>query len=112
MFRTLVATAVLAGLTLALAAPADAAKKPKKTYTYYRSQEPNYVRVRQSRRLVVQPRSYLSAGTETKQYDEHYADYAFPPGGSFDYSNRNSAQGSFTRRPLADPWDIPGWPKF
>ncbi len=31
---------------------------------------------------------------------------------SFDYQNRNSFQGSFTRMPLADPWDIPGWPKY
>jgi hypothetical protein len=113
VFRTFVATAILTGLTLALTLPAEAAKKPRKSYTYSSSShDPRYVRVRQSKRLVVRPRSYLSAGTETKQYDEHYADYAFPPGSSFDYSNRNGAQGSFTRRPLADPWDIPGWPKF
>jgi hypothetical protein len=112
-FRTFVATAIMAGCMVALGSPVEAAKKPKKSYTYYSSaQDPPYVRTRSSNRLVVRPRSYLSAGTETKQYEEHYADYAFPPSGSFDYSNRNGAQGTFTRRPLADPWDIPGWPKF
>ena len=111
--RTIVATATLVGLTLALAMPAEAAKKQKKSYIYYGAQDPYYSsRARQSRRLTVRPRSYLSAGTETKQYDEHYTDYAFPPGSSWSYQNRNGAQGSFNRTPLADPWDIPGWPKF
>lgn len=110
--RTIIATATMASLALALAVPAEAAKRQKKSYTYYRAQDSGYVRVRQGNRYIVRPRSYLSAGTETKQYDEHYADYAFPPGSGYDYSNRNGAQGSFNRQPLAEPWDIPGWPKF
>jgi hypothetical protein len=111
--RTIVATATLVGVALALAMPAEAATKRKKSYVYYRQSDPAYYAPPGSRRrLTVQPRSYLSAGTETKQYEEHYADYAFPPGGSWNYQNRNSAQGSFTRMPLNDAWDIPGQPKF
>ncbi|MGZ3409408.1 MAG: hypothetical protein ACXWJW_02870 [Xanthobacteraceae bacterium] len=113
IIRLVVSTATLVGLALTLAAPAEAAKKQKKSYIYYSAEDRAYFqRVRQSNRLVVRPRSYLSAGTATKQYDEHYADYAFPPGSSFDYSQRNTAQGSFNRQPLPEPYDIPGWTKF
>jgi hypothetical protein len=119
LIKALVSTAMLVSLGAAFALPADAATKSKKdkksTTVYYRQGDPAYYAApgsRQGRRLVVQPRSYLSAGPATKQHQEHYADYAFPPGGSWDYSNRNSAQGSFTRQPLADPWDIPGWSKY
>ena len=111
--RFVVSTATLVGIALTLTAPAEAAKKQKKSYIYYSAEDRAYFeRARRSNRLVVRPRSYLSAGTETKQYDEHYADYAFPPGSSFDYSHRNTAQGSFNRQPLPGPYDIPGWPKF
>lgn len=110
-FGKIAAVTSLIGLALALSAPARAAEKPKKSYIYYSQADQAYFE-RKRNRLTVQPRSYLSAGTETKQYDEHYADYAFPPGGSWDYQNRNSAQGSFNRMPMSDPWDIPGWPKF
>lgn len=121
LIKALFSTAVLVSLSAALALPAQAATKKnvaankKSTAIYYRQSDPAYYgnpNSRQGRRLVVQPRSYLSAGPATKQHQEHYADYAFPPGGSWDYQNRTSAQGSFTRQPLADPWDIPGWPKY
>jgi len=119
--KALVSTALLLSLSAALAVPAEAApknankSKKQSTVIYYRQSDPGYYAPpgsRQGRRYLVQPRSYLSAGTETKQLEETYADYAYPPGGSWDYQNRNSAQGSFTRQPLADPWDIPGWPKY
>ncbi len=116
LMRAMVAGVALAGLMVAGTLPAAAQQTPKnqkKSYIYYRAEDRAYFeRARVARRLTVQPRSYLSAGTETKRLEEHYADYAYPPGGSWDYSNRNSAQGSFNRQPLNDPWDIPGWPKF
>ena len=111
-FRKIAAIAGLVGVAFALSAPAKAAQKPKKSYIYYSQEDRAAFERKRGGRLTVQPRSYLSAGTQTKQHDEHYADYAFPPGGSWDYQNRNSAQGSFNRQPLADPWDIPGWSKF
>jgi hypothetical protein len=120
--KAIVSTAMLASLSMAIAIPVDAATKKRTKVEqqqsrtiYYRQSDPGYYAPpgsRQARRYLVQPRSYLSAGTQTKQHEEHYADYAFPPGQSWDYQNRNSAQGSFTRMPLADPWDIPGWPKY
>jgi hypothetical protein len=121
LIKALVSTAMLVGLSAAFALPADAATKKnaaankKSTTVYYRQSDPAYYAPpgsRRGRRLVVQPRSWLSAGPATKQHQEHDADYAFPPSGSWDYQNRNGAQGSFTRQPLADPWDIPGWSKF
>ena len=116
MFRAIVAASLVAGLTLTVAGAAKAqtqgAKSQKKSYIYYRAEDRAYFERTRSSRLTVQPRSYLSAGTETKQYEQHYTDYAFPPGGSWDYQNRNSAQGSFTRQPLNDPWDVPGARKF
>jgi hypothetical protein len=121
LIKALFSTAMLVSLSAALAQPAQAATKKnaatnkKSTAIYYRQSDPAYYAPpgsRQSRRLVVQPRSYLSAGPATKQHEEHYADYAFPLSQSWDYLNRNGAQGSFTRMPLADPWDIPGWPKY
>lgn len=124
IIKAIVSTVALVGLTVAFAVPSEAATKKstkakqeqqRSTTIYYRQADPGYYAPpgsRAARRYLVQPRSYLSAGTETKQHAEHYADYAFPPGGSWDYQNRNSFQGSFNRMPLADPWDIPGWPKY
>ena len=119
--KALVSTAMLVSLTVVFAVPVEAATKKsnkqekRSTTIYYRQSDPGYYAPpgsRAARRLLVQPRSYLSAGTATKQHEEHYADYAFPLTQSFDYMYRNSFQGSFTRMPLADPWDIPGWPKY
>jgi predicted AAA+ superfamily ATPase len=119
--KAIVSTAMLLSLSVALAIPVDAATKSKtkaekkSTAIYYRQSDPAYYAPpgsRQAQRLLVQRRSYLSAGTETKQHAEHYADYAYPLSQSFDYMYRNTFQGSFTRMPLADPWDIPGWPKY
>ncbi len=117
-FRKRAAIVVLTGLVVALALPAEAAKKRKPSYIYYGSEDRYYgprgriVQGRASTRLTVRPRGYLDPGTETKQYDQHYTDYAFPPGGSWSYQNRNDYNKTFNRSPLPDPWDIPGWPKF
>ncbi|HVG50664.1 MAG TPA: hypothetical protein VM867_03420 [Xanthobacteraceae bacterium] len=114
IIRAAVAAITLTGLALALAAPAlaQSQKNQKKSYIYYRAEDRAYFERTRGNRLTVRPRSYLSAGTETKQHEQHYTDYAFPPGGSWDYQHRNSFQGSFTRMPLNDPWDVPGSRKF
>jgi hypothetical protein len=116
--RKWTAVVVLTGIAAALALPAEAAKKRKPSHIYYGSEDRYYGpngrpgRSVTPTRLTVRPRSYLDPGTETKQYDQHYTDYAFPPGGSWSYRNRNDYNMSFSRQPLPDPWDIPGWQKY
>lgn len=112
-FGATTSIASLVGLALLLAVPAEAAESRKKSNAPCRAQDSNCdPGNKKSNRLVVRPRSYLSAGTETKQYDEHYTDYAFPPGGSWDYQNRNNFQDSFSGRPFLSPWELPGQPKY
>jgi hypothetical protein len=103
--------AVLAGFALSLAAPAEAAPKRKKSYIYYGQQDRQVVRTRSGTRIVVTRRSFLNPGTETKQHDQHYSDYAFPPGYSAVGIDRNDPKTSFNRMPFNDPFDGPG-PKY
>lgn len=109
----LAGAAVLTGLVLALALPAEAAtKKRKKSYIYYGHEEQHVERTRAGTRIVVRRRSYLDPGTETKQHEEHYTDYAFPPGYSPAGIGPGDFKTSFSRMPLPGPYDIPGWPKY
>lgn len=110
--RFFVAAAALAVLAVALALPAEAAKRKRQPIYYDVSGRQISVAGRAPTRLTVRRRSYLEPGTETKQLAEHYGDYAYPPGGSFDYQNRYHHSLSWDRMPLPDPFDIPGWPKF
>src|SRR5215467_9719377 len=58
-------------------------------------------------RITVPPRSFLDAGTHVVPGERKFMDYAFPPG----YSVLDSSLGpgrDFRRKPLNDPWDIPG----
>lgn len=103
------AVTVLAGVVVALSVPAEAAKKRKRSYIYYGHEDRQVMRTRTGTRLTVRRRSFLDPGTETKAYDEHYADYAFqpsyntPPGMS-----PHDPTVSFNRMPLNDPFDMPG----
>jgi hypothetical protein len=105
--------AALAGLVVALALPAEAAtKKRKNSVIYYGHQDTHVVRGRAGTRIVVRRRSYLDPGTETKQYEEHYTDYAYPR----DYSPAGVGPGdfktSFSRMPLPGRYDIPNWGRY
>ena len=113
-------TGLALGLVLALPGTADAAKR--RTTTIYYGSEARDVQARSARaqaraqarqptRLTVRRRSFLDAGTETLQRDQHYTDYSHPPGYT-PYFDRNDPTMSFSRMPLPDPWDIPGWPKY
>ena len=99
--------AVLAGFALSLAVPAEAAKRKPGKYIYYGQQDRQVVRTRSGTRIVVTRRSFLNPGTETKQHDMHYTDYAFPPGYSA-LGDRNDPKTSFNRTPFNDPFDIGG----
>ncbi len=108
-WRTIIGAATLAGLVVALAMPAEAAKKKHRVSTiYYGSPDRVVYGRRAPTRITVQRRSFLDAGTETKQYEEHYTDYAFPPGytSSPDRTNPNFG---YERMPFPGPWDLPGY---
>ena len=75
--KALVSTAMLVSLTVVFAVPVEAATKKsnkqekRSTTIYYRQSDPGYYAPpgsRAARRLLVQPRSYLSAGTATNVY--------------------------------------------
>ena len=109
--KSLVMFGVLAVLMVAVTLPAEAAKRKRHPVYYDAGGRQITISRRAPTRLTVRARSYLDPGTETKQHAEHYGDYAFPPGYSV-YYDRNDWRGSFVRMPLADPWDLPGYPKF
>ncbi len=110
---TKVAIAVtLTGLAVALAMPAEAAKKRKKSYIYYGHEETHVVRTRAGTRIVVRRRSFLDPGTETKQYEEHYTDYAYPRGYSPAGVDLGDFKTSFSRMPLPGRYDIPNWGRY
>ncbi len=102
------AAAVLAGLVMSFAVPAEAAKRKPGKYIYYGQQDQQVVRTRSGKLIVVNRRSFLNPGTETKEHDMHYTDYAFPPGYSAVGIDRNDPKTSFNRMPLNDPYDMPG----
>lgn len=97
-----VAAVAIATIALALAAaPAGADIKKK-----YVTRDGRIVTVvRGPTRLTVRPRSFLDPGTETLQFNEHYADYAFPPLYT-PYPHQGGIVG-FWRAPMPDPIELP-----
>lgn len=112
------AMTALTGIALVLAMPAEAAAKKHKrsSVIHYGHEDRQVVRTRAGTRtrITVRARSYLDPGTETLQYDQHYTDYAFPPGGSLSLSlfpDRTNPNTSYDRMPFNGPFDMPG-PKY
>jgi hypothetical protein len=95
-------TAAAATLGFAMA-PADAAPEKKK------QADPQAVTTnRPPARVTVRRRSYLDPGTETKTLDEHYHDYAFPPGGT-SYGAPSDFRVNFhNRSPFPNCFDLAG----
>lgn len=61
-------------------------------------------------RIYVTRRSWLDAGTEVRPGERKYTDYAIPPG--YTQTTIDQLTGRpWTRQPLNDPWDLPGYPK-
>jgi hypothetical protein len=117
-FRKVSALTALAafamGLALAVPTTADAQTRKRQAqskYIYYGTQERVMAGRRGPTRVTVYQRSFLSGGTESLQRDERYTNYSHPPNymGPLD---RNDPKVSFSRMPLPDAWDIPGWPKY
>jgi hypothetical protein len=97
-----VAAVAIATIAFALAAaPAGADAKKK-----YVTRDGRIVSVvRSPTRITVRPRSFLDPGTETLQFNEHYADYAFPPLYT-PYPKQGGIVG-FWRAPMPDPVELP-----
>lgn len=109
------AMGALAGLAFSLVLMTSAEAQPRNQrgakYIYYGSPDRMvYPRGRAPTRVTVYRRSFLSGGTESLQRDQHYTDYSHPP--NYLSYDRNDPKVSFSRMPLPDPWDIPGWPKY
>jgi hypothetical protein len=108
-FAAIAATTMAAGaLYLALSSPADAQSRRRAVVD---RPGPRVVAVRPASRITVRRRSFLDAGTEVLPGERKYTDYVFPPG----YSAIGNVLGpgrDFTRSPLPDPFDLPGFSRF
>jgi hypothetical protein len=107
---TAVFIAGMAAASLALATSPAAAQTTPANPPVTAKKKPTRVAVasRPPARVTVQRRSFLDPGTETKARDEHYQDYAFPPGvGGSTYSNDYNI--TFSRSPLPTCFDLPGF---
>lgn len=112
--RLITSAALLAAAAIAasaLHAPADAAPRKRganqaSRYIYYGREAE-----RPRTRIIVQRRSYLNPGTETKTFAQHYHDYALSPSYTVfpNYMDYSITPGSFSRMPLPGLYDVPGW---
>jgi hypothetical protein len=83
--------------------PADAAPEKKKQ-TDAQAVATN----RPPAKVTVRRRSYLDPGTETKALDEHYHDYAFPPGGGTYGAPTDFRVNFHNRSPFPSCFDLAG----
>lgn len=61
-------------------------------------------------RIFVTRRSWLDLGTEVRPGERKYTDYAIPP--AYTQTTIDQLTGRpWTRQPLIDPWDLPGYAK-
>jgi hypothetical protein len=61
-------------------------------------------------RIYVTKRSWLDAGTEVRPGERKYTDYAIPP--AYTQTTIDQLTGRpWTRQPLNDPYDLPGYQK-
>jgi hypothetical protein len=100
----------LAGMTaaavvLASVAPADAQQRRR---TVIKQADRAVVAVGPRSRITVYRRSFLDGGTEVMPGERKFTDYVVPPG----YSPTSFYMGpnfGYDRRPLNDPFDLPGF---
>ena len=102
----------LAAATLAIglwAGPADAQQQRSVLSRNQASPNASYQQGPRTR-IFVSKRSWLDAGTEVLPGERKYTDYAIPPG--YTQTTIDQLTGRpWTRQPLIDPWDLPGYPK-
>jgi hypothetical protein len=111
---TAITVAAVAAAILALAtAPSEAQTTDTKSQAtaVKRKPAPTQVAVagRPPAKVTVRQRSYLDPGTETKARNEHYQDYAFPPGGTGSFlPGPGDSRIDFTRMPFPSCFDLWG----
>lgn len=109
-FSATALTAIVVGLlSISIGvSPADAAKKRRYDSRSTSGNPNSSYMAGPSTRIYVTKRSWLDMGTEVLPGDRKYTDYAIGPGmAPFDPTRR-----SWTRSPLPDPYDLPGYPKY
>ena len=104
----------LAAATLAIgigAGAADAQQPRDSVLSRNRAPSPDYSYQQGPRtRIYVTKRHWLDLGTEVLPGERKYTDYAIPPG--YTQTTIDQLTGRpWTRQPLVDPWDLPGYPK-
>jgi hypothetical protein len=104
----------LAAATLAIgigAGSADAQQPRDSVLSRNRGPSPDYSYQQGPRtRIYVTKRHWLDLGTEVQPGERKYTDYAIPPG--YTQSTIDQLTGRpWTRQPLVDPWDLPGYAK-
>ena len=105
MFCGFAAAAVVAFV----AVPAEAQAPPQPAAAKKKQAAPVVVAARPPTRVVVRRRSFLDPGTETKTHQEHYMDYAFPPGDHYIGTDQNDFRLNWTRMPFPSCFDLAGF---
>jgi len=96
--------AALVSATALAVAPAEAQTERSVTTTKRAANAPRS-------RVTVAPRSFLDAGTEVRQGERKFTDYAFPPGypsSTGPVTNTGGRIGS-ARDPFMEPFQLPGF---
>jgi hypothetical protein len=98
-------------LTIGLSADFASAQDSRASVLSRNQRSPNVVVQQGPRtRLYVTKRSWLDLGTEVQPGDRKYTDYAIPP--AYTQTTIDQLTGRpWTRQPLNDPFDLPGYPK-
>jgi hypothetical protein len=102
-----VATALL---TIGLSVEPVSAQDPRSSVLSRNRVSPNYSYQQGRTRIYVTKRSWLDAGTEVLPGERKYTDYAIPP--TYTQNTIDQLTGRpWTRQPLVDPFDLPGYGK-
>ena len=103
--------AYAAGLCVAVIAATALAVPPAEAQTERRVTTTKRVANAPRSRVTVAPRSFLDAGTEVRQGERKFTDYAFPPGYPSSTGPVTNIGGKvgWARDPFMEPFQLPGF---
>ena len=97
-------------VTIGLSVEPAAAQDPRSSVLSRNRVSPNHSYQQGRTRIYVTKRSWLDLGNEVQPGERKYTDYAIPP--AYTQTTIDQLTGRpWTRQPLVDPWDLPGYPK-